>query len=61
MKCRPSNQHLPDCQGDQPVTELSPPDDLGRKIHRRFAKLGGVDLPPSTREAISTNSNERFA
>lgn len=33
-------------------TELPPPRDLGRTIHRRFAKLGGVDLPLAQREAI---------
>jgi plasmid stability protein len=33
-------------------TELPPPRDLGQTIHERFAKLGGVDLPPATRDAI---------
>lgn len=33
-------------------TELPPPRDPGRTIHRRFAKLGGVDLPLAQREAI---------
>lgn len=33
-------------------TELPPPRDLGRTIHRRFARLGGVDLPLAQREAI---------
>jgi len=33
-------------------TELPQSRNLGRKIHRRFAKLGGVDLPLATREAI---------
>lgn len=33
-------------------TELPPPNDLGHAIHRRFAKLGGVDLPLLPREPI---------
>lgn len=33
-------------------TELPPPGNLGQAIHRRFAKLGGVDLPFTSREPI---------
>lgn len=35
-------------------TELPRPGDLGRAIHRRFAALGGVDLPAVPREPIRT-------
>jgi antitoxin FitA len=33
-------------------TEPTRPDDLGQAIHRRFAALGGVDLPAAMREPI---------
>ena len=33
-------------------TELPQPRDLGQTIPRRFAKLGGVELPPAKRDAI---------
>ena len=33
-------------------TEASPPIDPGHAIHARFAALGGIDLPPTPREAI---------
>lgn len=33
-------------------TELPQPRDLGQTIHRRFASLGGVDLPQAPREPI---------
>jgi plasmid stability protein len=33
-------------------TELPQPNNLGQTIHRRFAKLGGVDLPAAPRESI---------
>jgi len=33
-------------------TDVSAPVDLGRAIHTRFAALGGIDLPPTTREPI---------
>lgn len=33
-------------------TDLPQPLDLGRSIHRRFAELGGVDLPAAPREPI---------
>ena len=33
-------------------TELPPPRNLAQAIHRRFAKLGGVDLPLAPREPI---------
>jgi plasmid stability protein len=45
-------------------TELPQPRDLGQRIHRRFARLDGVDLPLVSREAIrrwiSTNDRRRY-
>ncbi|ANA15371.1 plasmid stabilization protein [Acetobacter pomorum] len=32
--------------------EVSQEVDAGQAIHQRFARLGGVDLPPVSREAI---------
>ena len=36
----------------QAVGEPSPPKNLGRVIHRRFAAIGGVDLELPRREAM---------
>ena len=36
----------------QVVGESAPPDNLGEAIHRRFAALGGVDLPLPPREPM---------
>jgi len=33
-------------------TEAPPSEDLGERIHRRFAALGGVELPEIQREPI---------
>ena len=33
-------------------SEQPQPRDLGRAIHRRFARLGGIDLPVVAREPI---------